>query len=120
MLHYKWTDKKNQRAVCFSPSKRALLLECQTNKTMIKISKFNCAKTMTLHQQDDFHHQYPWSGVRIPVPQKNPADIMKEMDFVNMCTKFLQIGEVEITNIKKMRIAKRLVTDGMVHINLTQ
>lgn len=75
---------------------------------------------MTFHQQDDFHHQYPWSGVRIPVPQKNPADIMKEMDFVNMCTKFLQIGEVEITNIKKMRIAKRLVTDGMVHINLTQ
>lgn len=120
MSHYKWMDKKNQRAVCFSPSKRALLLECQTNKTMIKISKFNRAKTMTLHQQDDFHHQYPWSGVRIPVPQKNPADIMKEMDFVNMCAKFLQIGEVEITNIKKMRIAKRLVTDGMVHINLTQ
>lgn len=62
----------------------------------------------------------PLVRVRIPVPQKNPADIMKEMDFVNMCTKFLQIGEVEITNIKKMRIAKRLVTDGMVHINLTQ
>lgn len=61
----------------------------------------------------------PLVRVRIPVPQKNPADIMKEMDFVNMCAKFLQIGEVEITNIKKMRIAKRLVTDGMVHINLT-
>lgn len=61
---------KRKRAVCFSKTKRQLLLERKTNKTVVKVAKFNYAKdSETFFNNDMTSFQSSTRRVLFPIPR---------------------------------------------------
>lgn len=114
------------RAVCFSSSKRQLLLEKKNNKTAVKISKYSLAKdSETIYINDmtyiskprpeEYSFQYEESLASVShkwLSLKEAIELCEPMTVVNIKAKVLDVGETQIVSSKQLKMAETIIFDG--------
>lgn len=119
-----------RRAVCFSRAKRNLLFERKKNQTPVKISAFNVAQDLETVYINDMTHisdaasnecSFQFESLGDEATLRTLAEIMSDsesMDLVNFSARVLQMDEIEITKVKRLRKVECLISDGSCAMKL--
>ena len=116
---------KKRRAVCFSNTKRQLLLE-KNNKTAVKISKYSLAKdSETIYINDmtyiskprpeEYAFQYEESFASVSekwLSLKEAIELCDPMTLVNIKAKVIDVGETQLISQKELKMAETIISDG--------
>ena len=122
------TDTSDYKeAVCFSKSKRALLLERQDSHTPVKITSYTNSKDakkiiindMTrISEADRLDYSFQYNALVDSTPLKCIEYILqdcKPMDMVSVKGKVVWLNESTMVGQKKLRLAKARLSDSSKH-----
>ena len=122
------TDTSDYKeAVCFSKSKRALLLERQDSHTPVKITSYTNSKDakkiiindMTrISEADRLDYSFQYNALVDSTPLKWIEYILqdcKPMDMVSVKGKVVWLNESTMVGQKKLRLAKARLSDSSKH-----
>ena len=128
------TSNETKRAICFSKSKRPILLDREHARTPVKISNFtntpneerygckliiNDMTKITVPESNEYSFQYSKSSAEPPfVPLQDVLDKCASMDVVSVCGKILSKSKTETVGKDSLKLAKVLLTDGETEVKV--
>lgn len=114
---------KRQRAVCFSKSKRQLLIERKTNKTAVKVAKINFSKDsetffindmtyLSNPRPEEYSFQFEEKEHSLYLSLKETLEHSEVMELVNIKGKVVDVGETQMVSQKQLKMVESIISDG--------
>ena len=114
-----------RRALCFSNTKRQLLLEKKNNRTAVKISKYNIAKDndtifindmtyISKPRPEEYAFQFQETSPSTSQQWtclKDGIEHCELMSLVNIKAKVLHVGETQLISQKQLKMAETIIFD---------
>lgn len=125
-------DSNKRRAICFSETKRQLLVEKMNNRTALKLSKYNlAADSETVYINDMTYisnprpEEYSFQFQETAASRSNQWMSLKDaieqceaMSLVNIKAKVLDVGEIQLVSQKRLQMAESIISDGTTTVPL--